>query len=131
LIELLPYNKHTSKPIRNEVDYETALRQIEKVMEAKFGTPEYDLLEVLSLLIGDYEDRTYTFDLPDPIEAIKYTMEEEGLNQSDLGNFVGGKAMASLILNKKRKMSLNVIRVLSKELKIPLEVLIQEYELFR
>ncbi|RUA27422.1 MAG: transcriptional regulator [Bacteroidetes bacterium] len=117
------------KPIRNEADYDAALSKIEKLMDAVPGTPEYDLLEVLSLLVEKYEDDHYVFDLPSPIEAIKAVMEEENLSPTDLGKIVGGKSMASLILNKKRKLSLNMIRKLSHELKIPEKVLVQDYEL--
>lgn len=83
----------------------------------------------MSLLVEKYEDDLYVFDLPSPIEAIKYVREEENLSATDLGKIVGGKSMASLILNKKRKLSLNMIRKLSQELKIPEKVLIQNYEL--
>jgi HTH-type transcriptional regulator/antitoxin HigA len=121
--------KEIIKPIRNEADYDAALSKIEKLMDAVPGTPEYDLLEVLSLLVEKYEDDHYVFDLPSPIEAIKYVMEEENLSPTDLGKIVGGKSMASLILNKKRKLSLNMIRKLSHELKIPEKVLVQDYEL--
>jgi HTH-type transcriptional regulator/antitoxin HigA len=129
MVEQLPYHKEAIKPIRNEADYDTALSQIEKLMDAVPGTPEFDRLEVLSLLVEKYEDEQYVFDLPSPIEAIKYVMEEENLSPSDLGKIVGGKSMASLILNKKRKLSLNMIRKLSHELKIPEKVLVQDYEL--
>lgn len=129
MVEQLPYPKEIIKPIRNEADYDAALSKIEKLMDAVPGTPEYDLLEVLSLLVEKYEDDHYVFDLPSPIEAIKAVMEEENLSPTDLGKIVGGKSMASLILNKKRKLSLNMIRKLSHELKIPEKVLVQDYEL--
>jgi HTH-type transcriptional regulator/antitoxin HigA len=83
----------------------------------------------LELLIENYEEAHYSIEDPDPINAIRYVMGEEGMNQNDLGGLLGGKSRASLILDRKRKLSLQMIRNLHKKLKIPLEVLIKEYPL--
>ncbi len=115
------------KPIRTEEDYEMALKRLEKIFESEPGTNEGDELEVLALLIEDYEDKHYPIGPPDPIEAIKFRMEQMGMKQKDLGDILGHKSRASEILNKKRKLTLEMIRKLSRELKIPTEVLIQEY----
>ena len=115
------------KPIRTEKDYELALMRLEKIFDAKPGTKEGDDLEVLALIIEDYEDKNYPIDPPDPIEAIKFRMEQMNMNQSDLADIIGHKSRASEILNKKRKLTLSMIRKLNKELNIPTEVLVKEY----
>ena len=115
------------KPIKTKKDYEQAMIRLENLFDAKKGTPKGDELEILSLLIEKYEDDKFPIDLPDPIEAIKFRMEQSGLTQTDLANIVGQKSRASEILNKKRKLSLEMIRNLHDRLKIPTEVLIQAY----
>lgn len=115
------------KPIHSEKDYEIALKRLEKIFDAEPGTNEGDELEVLALLIEDYEDKHFPIGPPDPIEAIKFRMEQMGMKQKDLGIILGHKSRASEILNKKRKLTLEMIRKLSRELKIPTEVLVQEY----
>ena len=117
----------TVKPIKNNKDYNRALKRLEAVFEAKKGTPEGDELEVLSILIEKYEDEHFPVGLPDPIEAIKFRMEQLGYNQVDLAKVVGLKSRASEILNKKRKLSLDMIRQLHNKLNIPTDVLIQPY----
>lgn len=116
------------KPIKTEQDYQEALNRLELIFDAKLGTEEGDELEVLSILIAAYEDEHFPIDLPDPIEAIKFRMEQLGLKQKDLAEIVGFKSRVSEILNKKRKLSLDMIRKLNLRLRIPTEVLIQEYE---
>lgn len=116
------------KPIRTEVDYETALQEIERLFDAEPGTPEGDRLEVLSTLVEAYEEQHYHIPAPDPIEAIRYYMESRGLSRKDLEPYVGSRARVSEILNKKRPLSLPMIRNLHKGLGIPAEVLIQSYE---
>lgn len=101
--------------------------RLEKLFDAKKGTPKGDELEILSLLIEQYEDKNFPIDLPDPIEAIKFRMEQLGLTQTDLANIVGHKSRASEIMNRKRKLSLDMIRQLHKNLHIPTEVLVQAY----
>ncbi|RZK06358.1 MAG: helix-turn-helix domain-containing protein [Flavobacterium sp.] len=115
------------KPIRNDKDYEQALERLEVIFNAKKGSPEGDELEVLGILIDQYENDQFPIGLPDPIEAIKFRMEQMGYNQTDLANIVGLKSRASEILNKKRKLSLEMIRQLHDRLNIPTDVLIQNY----
>lgn len=115
------------KPIKSKKDYEEALRRLDTLFNAKKGTPKGDELEILSILIEKYEDEHFPIDLPDPVEAIKFRMEQNGLTQTDLANVVGQKSRASEILNRKRKLSLEMIRQLHKEWHIPTEVLVQVY----
>ena len=115
------------KPIRTENDYHQALKRLDRIFDAKFGSPEGDELEVLGILIDQYENEHFPIGLPDPIEAIKFRMEQLGYNQNDLANIVGLKSRASEILNRKRKLSLEMIRQLHERLNIPTDVLIQAY----
>ncbi|TFF38867.1 helix-turn-helix domain-containing protein [Mucilaginibacter psychrotolerans] len=117
----------TIKPIKDERDYQQALERLELIFDAKKGTEDFDELEILGILIDNYEKEHFPIGLPDPIEAIKFRMEQMGYNQNDLANMMGLKSRASEILNKKRKLSLNMIRLLHENLKIPTEVLIQAY----
>lgn len=115
------------KPIKSEQDYETALERLEVIFDALPGTEESDELEILGMLIEKYEKEHYPMDLPDPIEAIKFRMEQMGYTQNDLAEMIGLKSRASEILNRKRKLSLEMIRTLTQKLHIPSEVLIQAY----
>ena len=115
------------KPIKTEYDYNQALERLEIIFDAKNGTSEGDELEVLGILIDQYENEHFPIGLPDPIEAIKYRMEQMGYNQNDLAAIVGLKSRASEILNRKRKLSLEMIRQLHERLHIPTDVLIQAY----
>ena len=115
------------KPIKTSKDYNQALKRLEFIFDAKQGTPEGDELEVLGILIDEYEREQFPFGLPDPIEAIKFRMEQMGYSQNDLATIVGLKSRASEILNRKRKLSLEMIRKLHEELNIPTDVLIQAY----
>ena len=115
------------KPIKTEDDYNQALERLEVIFDAKFNSPEGDELEVLGILINQYENENFPISLPDPIEAIKFRMEQMGYNQTDLANIVGLKSRASEILNRKRKLSLEMIRQLNEKLHIPTDVLIQAY----
>ena len=115
------------KPIKTEKDYEAALRRLDKIFDATPNTNKGDELEILALLIEDYEDKNYPIGPPDPIEAIKFRMEQLGMNQTDLAEIIGHKSRASEILNKKRKLTLNMIRKLHKKLNISTEVLVKEY----
>lgn len=115
------------KLIKTEKDYNQALDRLEEIFDAKKGSKEGDELEVLGILIEKYEDEHFPIDLPDPIEAIKFRMEQLGYTQNDLAELIGQKSRASEILNKKRKLSLDMIRKLSSKMKIPTEVLIQTY----
>ena len=114
-------------PIRNENDYQNALNRLEKIFDAKKGTEKGDELEILSILIDRYENENFPIGMPDPIEAIKFRMEQMGMKQKDLAKVVGFKSRVSEILSKKRKLSLDMIRKLNTTLHIPTEVLVQEY----
>ncbi len=115
------------KLIRTEEDYNLSLNRLENIFDAEPETKEGDELEVLALLIEDYENKHYPIGPPDPIEAIKFRMDQMGMKQKDLGEILGHKSRASEILNKKRKLTLEMIRKLSRELKISTEILVQEY----
>jgi HTH-type transcriptional regulator/antitoxin HigA len=117
----------TVKPIKTKKDYTQALERLDSIFDSKKGSSEGDELEVLSILIGKYEDEHFPVGLPGPIEAIKFRMEQLGYSQSDLAKVVGLKSRASEILSKKRKLSLDMIRQLHNKLNIPTDVLIQSY----
>ena len=119
------------KLIKTDDDYEAAIKEIERLIETEVepNTPDGDLLDVLSTLVEAFEEENYPIPLPDPIEAIKYYMESRGLSRSDLEPFIGSRARVSEILNRKRTLSLNMIRKLSAGLGIPTEILIQPYSL--
>lgn len=115
------------KPIHTEEDYLAALAEIESIFYALPGTPEGDKLEILVTLIEAYEEKHHKIPLPDPIEAIEFHMERLGLTRKDLEPFIGNRARVSEILNRKRPLSIRMIRSLSKGLGIPPEILVQEY----
>ena len=117
------------KPIKSEEDYIATLNQIESLMDAKPNTPQMDELEVLTTLVEVYEAQHYIINAPDPIEAIKFRMEQEGLKQKDLVSIVGSKSRVSEILNKKRKLTIEMIRKLHKQLNIPIESLFIDYKI--
>lgn len=116
----------TIKPIRTKEDYRLALGEAAKLMRATDGT-ELDRLEVLSILLEEYEEKQYPTEYPHPIRAIEIRMGELGINQKKLGEILGTKSRASEILGEKRKLNLRMIRILHKELDIPIEILMQEY----
>jgi HTH-type transcriptional regulator/antitoxin HigA len=116
----------TYKVIKTEGDYTKALSRIDELMDAEPNTPEGDELELLITLIELYEDKRYPIDMPDPIEAIKFRMEQLNLNQQALVPFLGSKSKVSEILNKKRPLSLSMMRALHKGLGIPADILLQE-----
>ena len=115
------------KPIKTKKDYQQAMERLEVIFDAKKGTAHGDELEILGILLDQYENNHFPIDLPDPIEAIKFRMEQMGYTQSDLARVVGLKSRASEILSKKRKLSLEMIRQLHEKLNIPTDVLIQAY----
>ncbi len=117
------------KPIKTEADYKSALNRLEKVFDAKLGTPESDELEILGLLIDDYENKYYPIEAPDPIEAIKIRMEEMHLKQVDLIPEIGGKSRVSEILNRKRRLTVDMIRKLAAKLNLSANILIGDYQL--
>ena len=117
------------KPIKTGSDYNAALVEIERLMGADLNTPEGDKLDVLTTLVEAYEEKYYPISQPDPIEAIIHQMESQGLTHKDLIPLLGSRARVSEILNKKRKLSINMIRNLQKGLGISAEILIKPYNL--
>ena len=114
----------TIRPIRNATDHERALKRIQTLMPAEPGTDEGDELDVLATLVDAYEAKQFPIDSPDPIEAIKFRMEQLGLERKDLEPLIGSRARVSEVLNKRRGLSLAMIRALHEELEIPLEALV-------
>ena len=112
------------KPIKTEKDYEEALSQIERLWDAKPNTPRGDKLEVLATLVEAYEQKKYQMLPPDPIEAIKFRMEQLGLKNTDLAPYMGGKNRVSEVLNKKRNLTVKMMTNLHRELNIPAESLL-------
>ncbi len=117
------------KPIRSEQDYDEALARLEAIFDAPADTAEGDEAEILALLIENYENEHHFIEAPDPIEAIKIRLEEMNLRQSDLVGVIGGKSRVSEVLNRKRKLSVEMIRRLSAKLKLPTALLVQDYAL--
>lgn len=116
-------------PIKNETDYRNALKRLEVIFDAPIGTPKSDEADLLGLMIDDYEKKHYPILAPDPIEAIKIRMEEMHLKQIDLINEIGGKSRVSEILNRKRKLTVEMIRKLNKRLNLSPELLISDYKM--
>ena len=114
-------------PIRTEEDYENALLRLEQIFDAKLGSPEGNELEILSIVIEKYENEKYPVELPDPIEAIKFRMEQLGWQQKDFFKIIGVKNKANEIMERKSKLTLDMIRKINKSLSIPANVLIQKY----
>lgn len=114
----------TIKPIKTANDYRKALKEIEKLWDAKPNTPAGDRLDVLATLVEAYERAHYEVLPPDPVEAIKFRMEQMGLKASDLGKILGGRNRASEVLNKKRNLTVEMMRSLRKHLSIPAESLL-------
>jgi len=119
------------KLIKTEEEYRTAVKRLGELFNAPAGTPESDECDVLALLVGAYEDEHYPIGEPDPIETIKIRMEEMQLKQIDLAEAVGGKSRVSEILNKKRKLTVEMIRNLSVLLHVSVNSLIADYQLTR
>jgi HTH-type transcriptional regulator/antitoxin HigA len=116
----------TIHPIRTEADYEAALSRVESLMDAQFGTPEGDHLDVLVTLIEAYEARHWPVPAPDPLEAIRVRMEQRNLSSRDLEPMIGSRGRVSEVLSRKRALTLPMIRRLAKGLDLPADVLIQE-----
>lgn len=112
------------RPIKSEADYDAALARAAALMDAEEGTREADELDVLATLIEAYEDKHYPMDPPDPIEAIKFRMEQQGLSRKDLEPMIGTRTRVAEVLNRKRNLSIGMIRKLHTELGIPAEILI-------
>lgn len=112
------------KPIKNEKDYLEALKTIEILWNSKPNTPNGDKLDVLVTLVEAYEKKKYPIEAPDPIEAIKFRMEQMGLTQNDLAEAMGGKNRVSEVLNRKRRLTIKMARELHKKFNIPAESLL-------
>jgi HTH-type transcriptional regulator/antitoxin HigA len=117
------------KPIKNTHDYEAVLGRIESLWEAEIGSSEADELDVLTTLVEAYEKAQFAIQAPDPVSAIKFRMEQQGLIDADLVAILGQRSRVSEVLNKKRKLSISMIRNLHHHLNIPLESLITDYPL--
>ena len=113
------------KPIRSEADYERALAEVEGLWGAKSGTSKGDRLDVLATLIDAYEAKHHPMDPPDPVEAIKFRMEQQGLTRKDLEQVIGTRTRVAEVLNRKRSLSIAMIRRLHAQLGISAEVLIR------
>jgi HTH-type transcriptional regulator / antitoxin HigA len=112
------------KIIKTEAECSAALARIEKLMDAKRDTPQGDELELLSLLVQDFEQRVFPMDKPDPVKAIRFRMEQRGLKPKDLVPYLGTRSRVSEVLSGRRHLTLNMIRALGRGLGIPLQVLL-------
>jgi HTH-type transcriptional regulator/antitoxin HigA len=117
------------KPIRSDADYQLALMRLDEVFDAPVGSSEGDEADVLALLVDEYEKKHYPIDAPDPIEAIKIRMEELQQKQVDLVDAIGSKSRVSEVLNRKRKLTIEMIRNLTKRLNLSPDLLITDYHL--
>jgi HTH-type transcriptional regulator / antitoxin HigA len=113
------------RPIRTKRDYESALEEVERLWGAKAGTSEGDRLDVLATLVDAYEAEHYPMDPPDPVEAIKFRMEQQGLTRRDLEEIIGTRTRIAEVLNRKRGLSIAMIRRLHERLGISADVLIR------
>ncbi len=117
------------KPIKTEADYRKALERLDVIFDAPTDTKKGDEAEILSLLIENYENEHYPIGAPDPIEAIKIRMEELNMRQKDLVGVIGGKSRVSEILNRKKRLTVDMIRELERLLQISASVLVNNYQL--
>jgi HTH-type transcriptional regulator / antitoxin HigA len=117
--------KDELKPIRTKADYTSALAQVERFWGAKTGTPEGDRLDILATLIDVYESKHFPMDPPDPVEAIKFRMEQQGLTRKDLEPLIGTRTRVAEVLNRRRSLSIAMIRRLHETLGISADVLIR------
>ena len=115
------------KILKTKKEYDSALARFEAVFQAPAGTQESEEADVLALLIKEYEDKRFVIRAPDPLEAIRYRMEQQGLTKNDLAQILGFKSRVTDLFNKHRKLNLRMVRKLHHTLNIPLETLIQEY----
>src|SRR5262245_13543055 len=117
------------RPIRTKADHRAALKEIERLWEANPGTPDGDRVDVLVTLVEAYEAKHFPIDVPDPIEAIVFMMEQKGLTRRDLEPAIGSRGRVSEIMTRKRPLTLPMVRALSALLDIPTDVLVQPYEM--
>lgn len=125
----IEFRKMKLKIITSEIEYRQALKRLEKIFDAQKGDADSDEADLLALLIDDFEKKYYPIDTPDPIEAIKIRMEEMQLKQTDLVQIIGGKSRVSEVLNKKRRLTLEMIRNLADKLHLSPGLLIKDYTL--
>jgi len=116
------------KVLKTEKDYNQALKRLEILFDSPADTPEGDEADILGLLIEKYEEEHYPIDAPDPIEAIKFRMEQMNMDNNDLAKVIGYKSRVSEIFNRKRKLNLRMIRNLHEKMKIPYESLFSDYK---
>jgi len=121
------YSNMNIKVIKTEEDYQKALKRLEILFDMPPDTPEGDEAELLTILIEKYEDEHFPIEAPDPIEAIKFRMEQLNMKKSDLARVIGYKSRVSEIFSGKRKLTLQMIRSLHKQLRIPYEALLSNY----
>ncbi len=117
------------KPIKTDADYEAALAEIDRLWGAEYGSPQGEKLDILATLVEAYEEKHYPIPPPDPIEAILHYMESQALTQRDLEPYIGSRARVSEILNRKRPLSLRMIRKLHEGLGISADILVRAYTL--
>jgi HTH-type transcriptional regulator/antitoxin HigA len=117
------------KPIKTDVDYRNALKRLDEIFDSAIGSPESDEADILGLLVDEFEKKHYPIGSPDPIEAIKIRMEELQLKQIDLIDEIGGKSRVSEILNRKRKLTVEMIRKLTNKLNLSADLLVNDYQL--
>lgn len=119
------------RPVKTIAAYKAALREISRLLDGDPGSAAAERLEILSILVEDYEEAHHPVDPPDPIEAIRFRMEQQGLSRRDLEPFIGSRARVSEVLNRKRPLSVEMIRRLHAGLGIPAEILIRPYKTVR
>lgn len=117
------------KPVKTKKDHANALKRIEQLMTAKANSPEGDELDILVTLVESFEAKHYAVDAPDPIAAIQHRMEALGMQRKDLELLLGSKSRVSEILNRKRKLTMDMVRTLHVKMNLPAEALIQDYKL--
>lgn len=116
-------------PIKTDIDYRNALKRLDELFDSPIGSPESDEADILGLLVDEFEKKHYPIEAPDPIEAIKIRMEELQLKQIDLIEEIGGKSRVSEILNRKRKLTVDMIRKLTNKLNLSADLLVNDYQL--
>jgi HTH-type transcriptional regulator/antitoxin HigA len=117
------------KPIKSEADYKLALKRLEEIFDAPIGSSEGDEADILGLMVDEFEKKYYPIEAPDPIEAIKIRMEELQLRQVDMVDVIGSKSRVSEVLNRRRKLTIEMIRNLTKRLNLSSDLLITDYQL--
>lgn len=124
-MESITQEKYIARPIKTEEQYNEAIELIETLIDCEVGTPEMEMLELVGILVHDYEQREFPIGDLNPIEAIKYQMEELGVTTTEMAELVGGKSRLSELLHEKRSLSLRQIKAISSRLDIPIDVLLK------